>query len=467
MKMHYYHKISKIIVLCLLVVPTGILLCLIWICVASSGEREVMINEVCSNNFTVARDANDKYSDYVELYNPGEKEVSLEGYYLSDDEEKLQKYSLDTVSIPANGYYVVWLDGEFRIASGGEEVFLSRTQDEKLVDYVNVPALAYNTSYGRVADGEERWESMTATTGRTNAEAKLLPDVQLRAPVFSAESGFYAEGFDLKLTAALGEDIYYTLDGSEPSCDSIPYDGGITITDASQNENIYAARTDLSPTKAYTPDFLVDKATVVRAISYNERNGSISDIATKVYFVGYEQKSEYENFPILSLIADPEDLFDPEIGIYANGVKLEEYKQKGGWKNGELLDAFTDAEGNEHMLYMASNAFNDGKEWEREAVITYFDNDHEYCFSQKVGIQTAGQSTRGTPQKSFSIYGRDIYDDTVTIPYEFFKDMSYSSIKLRNGGNENDTVKIKDAFWRSWQPIEIFRFKGRNRVWYF
>lgn len=438
----------------LLAAVTGLLLFMVYELQSSEVAGGVVLNEICSNNFTLARDETGKYSDYIELYNSGSDEVRLEGLYLSDDKNQLRKYPLEAISIPPAGYSVIWLDGQsdadggregFKISRLGEEIFLS-DEEGNIIDSVAVPELPYNTCYGRVTDAGADWRIMTATGGSSNEEAEILSAVELEEPVFSMESGFYEKPFELSITAAADEVVYYTLDGSAPTPGAMQYQGSLEIGDASEQENIYASRTDLSPTRSYVPSFKVDKATIVRAVSYNREKDVISKIVTKVYFVGYDQKAEYDDLPVISLVTNADNLFDPERGIYANGQAFEEYKADGGLQDGELLDSFVDEEGEQRFLYTASNAFNDGKEWEREAAFTYFDENHQYCFEQNVGIQVAGQSTRATPKKSFSIYGRSIYDENAIFPCEFFPDTSYSSIKLRNGGNNNDSAVITDAF---------------------
>ena len=148
---------------------------------------------------------------------------------------------------------------------------------------------------------------MEPTSGTSNTGALVLSAQELKEPQFSAESGFYEGKFFLKIQAGVGEEIYYTLDGSKPTPESMKYTGKIEIDNCTEQENIYAARKDLSPTRDYTPEFKVDKATVVRAISYNEALNKISDVVTKVYFIGYENQKEYEGFPIICLAADSED----------------------------------------------------------------------------------------------------------------------------------------------------------------
>ena len=432
----------------LLVILTALLLCIIGRTVPYSVPKQVVLNEVCSSNFTLIRDENGAYSDYVELYNAGSEEISLTGCYLSDDAESLWKYPLDSITLSPGAYYVVWLDGTddpesgrvgFGISKSGEEIFLSSQETGEIMDSVKVPALVYNTSDGRVRDGEDSWSKMTATAGSSNEEAQILPSVELENPVFSVESGFYEEPFSLEISAGEGEVVYYTLDGSNPSTDSAVYREPILIEDVSPRENVYAARTDLAPTRDYTPPFPVDKAMIVRAVSYCEQDNTMSEIVSGVYFVGYEEKELYDGLSVLSIVTDPDNLFDYDYGIYGNGAAMDEYREH-GMQDGELLESYTDEDGNVHYRYMASNAFHDGKEWEREASVTYFDEEHMFCFTQNVGIRIAGQSTRSSPKKSLNLYGRTIYDEKALFPLEFFPGTVYSNVKLRVAED------IRDAF---------------------
>lgn len=436
----------------LLTVVTGICILLLAFGYAAQAQDGVVINEVCSSNFSAVRDDRGEYPDYVELYNPSLVEVSLEGLFLSDDPADPTGYPL-TGSVPAGGYRMIWLgaSGEegaaFGLSRKGDALYLSDGSG-RFLDSQSIPALPFNMAWGRVKDGGEEWALMTPTAGISNQDAKKkgLPQRTLEEPVFSAESGFYGEPFELTLAAKENEIIYYTLDGSEPTTDSIRYEGPISIEDACRRENLYAARTDLSPTNGYTPPDQVDKATVVRAVSCSLTEHAVSNIATKVYFVGFETKPEYDGYPILSLVSGPSNLFDEETGIYGNGAALEAYKEAGGLQNGELLSAFSDENGEMHYLYTATNAVRTGREWEREASVSWFDEDHTYCFEQDVGMRIAGQSTRAASQKSFTLFSREIYDENAEFPYQFFPGQTYSTIKVRNGGSDNAGSKIMDAF---------------------
>lgn len=413
------------------------------------GEGHVVINEICSNNFAAQNDGNEGYPDCIELYNPGEETVSMDGCFLTDDEKELNKYSLEGISVPAGGYAIVWLPKEsgLRISRNGDKIFLADAVKGIFLDQIVVPSLSYDTSYGRVQDGKGNWSVMSTTLGSSNEGAEILAATALEKPIFEYTGGFYEEAFALRLFSPNGEKIYYTLDGSEPTGDSSLYEGALWIEDNTKEENRYAGREDLTPTGDYVPDFPVDKAVVVRAVCYNAAADQISDIVTETFFVGYGQKEEYEKMAVMSLVVSPEDLFDAETGIYANGIKYEEYLANGGMQDGEILNSYTDADGRVWYRYMASNAFFTGKEWEKRASVSYFDEKHVCRFTQDAGIRIAGNSTRGFPQKSFNLFARDIYGGNEMLPYAFFEDgILFSSIKMRNGGGNAGGIKFLDAF---------------------
>lgn len=423
------------------------------LCYSAEASNHIVINEICSNNFSVICDDNGNYSDYVELYNPAKVPVSLSGFSLSDNKNELDKCSLESMIIPAKGYMIIWLDGadndmvghaSFKISQYGESIYLANKAGE-IIDFVEIPELTYNTVFARSEDGDEKWERQAPTAGCSNDSAQEILTIALKEPEFSAESGFYQNKFTLEMKAKKGEVIYYTLDGSDPTIHSLQYENPIVIDDASLQENVYSARSDLTAKMEYIPEFYVDKATVVRAIAYSPQDNTISKATTAIYFVGFDKKHEYDGYAILSLVTDPDNLFDDQIGIYGNGKALKDYIAEAGTVNGEIPEGYTDKEGNQHYMYMSTNAYNVGREWEREAYVTYFDNDHDRQMEQSVGIRISGESTRNAAQKSFNLFARSIYGNDL-LQYNFFDDREYSSVKLRNGGSNHQGSKIYDAF---------------------
>ena len=155
------------------------------------GKEHVVINEICSNNFAAQSDGSEGYPDCIELYNPGEEAVSMDGCFLTDDRKVSDKFSLEGISIPAGGYAAVWLpkESELRISKDGDQIFLADAERGVFLDQIVVPSLSYDTSYGRVQDGKDKWSVMGTTLGRSNEGAEILPAKALGASVIFARRG--------------------------------------------------------------------------------------------------------------------------------------------------------------------------------------------------------------------------------------------------------------------------------------
>ncbi|MFC1641623.1 lamin tail domain-containing protein [Myxococcota bacterium] len=129
----------------------------------------VFINEVGARN-TVAQDNYEDTPDWIELYNAGKRDVSLAGYYISDNGDNLLKAELSPEAVvPAGGVLVLWgrvdsaeetdpLHLPFGLSGDGEGVWLSDPQG-RLLDHVEFGAGEQDHSYGRYPDGtgEFRW----------------------------------------------------------------------------------------------------------------------------------------------------------------------------------------------------------------------------------------------------------------------------------------------------------------------
>ena len=97
----------------------------------------------------------------------------------------------------------------------------------------------------------------------------------------------------------------------------------------------------------------VDKADVIRAVAVDGQ-GNRSAVSTAIYFIGYQDKAEfYRNYKVISLTEDPDDLFDPERGIYIQGNAFDE------WLHSDAYDPSLDE------WLIPGNYLNRGREWER------------------------------------------------------------------------------------------------------
>ncbi len=274
-----------------------------------------------------------------------------------------------------------------------------------------------------------------------------------RQVVFSRESGFYDEPFELKLRAGGGQ-IYYTLDGSEPDEDSIPYTGPIYIDDASEHENVYSMRTDVSvgfreemlrmfDIGYHPPEEKLDKCTVVRAAVILP-DGTRGPVYTASYFVGFGDKAGYEGMNVLSVVTDPDNLFDYEKGIYVTGKVFDDYVEQ---VHGNL---------DFRWYFWPANYNQRGKEWERPVSLQFFDTEKKLFLSKEAGVRIQGGAGRSQLPKSLNFYARTEYDGTTSFgPSLFGTGYRPQRVTLFGGGNDNET-KLEDYIVATFSPHRDF-----------
>ena len=372
-------------------------------------EQIIFINEVRSWDCAATRDG--YYgSDYIELYNASNEDVSLNGWYISDDVQDLKKYHLYDATIGAHGFTLLYANEKqdsgtslnFKLNPAGEKIFLSDAQGN-LVDSVYVPKQEFGTVYARVTDGAEEWCVKEETTDFSNNDAKILAVKNLEAPVFSHESGFYKEAFTLELEAGENETIYYTLDGSKPTTESFVYEGGIYIENISEQPNVCnSVRKVVQEWLDYEPnDYPVDKAVIVRAVAMDENNCT-SEVVTNTYFVDEEK---YQEKNVLSIVADYDDLFGSK-GIFVTGDEYDAYYLSNG-----------------NTEWAAPNFLQSGRKWEIPGNVQMLTVGEE-TLNQKVGIRTQGASTRLNPRKRMSIFSREEYSGN-----QYFEGLTFDGKK--------------------------------------
>ena len=78
------------------------------------APAQVLVNEFMASNTRSVPDITDfeDYPDWIELHNPDVSEVSLDGYFLSDDPGEPFKWPIPAgATIPAGGYLLFMADG--------------------------------------------------------------------------------------------------------------------------------------------------------------------------------------------------------------------------------------------------------------------------------------------------------------------------------------------------------------------
>lgn len=137
---------------------------------AGESDIDLLINEVMN------APADGQY-DFIELYNPTDKEIDLSGLALQDDKGKEEQYIIPsgTKIAPKSVIAFIQNDGTntngsftFGISSKGDKITLVDTQGN-IIDTVEVPAAEKGTSYGRTPDGSDSWTvSTTPSAGKSN-----------------------------------------------------------------------------------------------------------------------------------------------------------------------------------------------------------------------------------------------------------------------------------------------------------
>jgi hypothetical protein len=256
----------------------------------SSKVWDVIINEVMARNESFLADANGNYHDWIELKNNTDQDINLKGYSLSKGPGQDTKFVFSDYDLPAHGFAVFFADAEvdiagtsnyvpFSISASGETLYLCDLACEELQIF-ETGFLGKNASSGLSENGERVFFEKP-TPEETNSTDYVR---RYAAPVeFSLIGGEFSSGQLLRLTAAEGAEIYFTLDGSLPT----------------SSDNLY-----VNP-------IVLDSSKTVRAIAIAD--GQLpSVVTTHTYIVGVEH-----DLPIMALSTEPEDLFG-RVGIYSN-----------------------------------------------------------------------------------------------------------------------------------------------------
>ncbi len=343
----------------------------------------VVINEIMAANDSTLADEDGDYSDWIELFNGDSFTVNLTGYTITDDLAQPGKWVLPNISIAPGEFLLIWCSGKnkttpqlhtsFKLSREGEFIGLF-SPTGLVVDTISFGEMEGDISLGRLPDGANSWVLFTnPTPGVSNGSEISEPVVVLPEAVPIA--GFYSGAQLVALSCATeGAIIYYTLDSSDPDTTDILYQNPIQI----------------------------EATTILRARAY--RDGmQPSKIMTCSYFIN--EPMSVGLLPVLSLVTDPPNLWDPQIGIYENATER-------------------------------------GDEWERPVSMEYFLKGGKFEIQVNAGIRIHGGASRKKSQKhSFRLYFRSKYGpaklDYPIIPGSRLK--SFDEFILRAGYNDSWT----------------------------
>lgn len=239
--------------------------------------------------------------------------------------------------------------------------------------------------------------------------------IQGDAVKFSMESGYYAETIEISLRKDMefpwSAEIYYTLDGNNPTQESLKYEHAIELGEDG----------DL---KVYP----------LKAVVYYD--GNYSKVYERTYIIGKELSYDMD---IVSITSDSINLYDYETGILVPGKTYDDNANIGG-------------EG-----FIQGNYSQRSEEWIRDAHMALFDSDGGLKEERKVGLSVSGGTSASNDVKSLKIYANhtnDISNDKLIVEFEDCTNLiareysfveEYSSIRLRAGSQDMTNGNIRSA----------------------
>lgn len=402
---------------------------------AAGPPPSIAINEIVSSNANGLQDEDGDHPDWIELHNYGEQPIALLGWGLTDNTGSPFKWTFPDVSLPPGDFLVVFasnknrtvstLHTNFAISAGGEAITL--TSPEGLtVNLAPATAIASDVSLGRQPDGVGPWLFFAEPTpGTSNTTAGNPP---AGAVSFSVEGGLHAEAFALELSTEGGANIHYTLDGSTPTSQSPVYTAPLSIESRDGEANVFSEIPSSPPEGWNTPAGEVFKATVVRAAAILP-GFPTGPVATHTYLVDADIADRY-GLPVVSVVADPDDLWGYENGIYVPGKIYD--------------DAF---DPDRTWTARPANYRESGDASERAAHLEVFETDGSTPIRQGIGLRIHGNLTRAFRLKSLRLYARSEYGAS-TLDHPFFGDGAPASFKrliLRNAGQDISGTFFRDA----------------------
>ena len=403
-----------------------------------ADPSKLLINEIQVGNIDQYIDYSYNYGAWIEIYNPTSLNISLDGLYITDNEEEPQKFLLPagTGVVKAGGFKVIYFDHNsadgtfgdtaykqvrFKLDNDGGTIYLFDSSSNLLTS-ADYPECTTRCSWARTQDGGEEWSLTGEPSPAASNNNSDFAEFRLEAPYIDTDSRLFTNPFTIHVNIPSGATLRYTKDGTTPSATN-----GMTSVNGIFN---------------------ISETTVLRFGLFQQ--GMLpSPVVTRSYI--YRDHDYY--LPVISIATNPDNLYDNTIGVYVDGT------------NG--------VSGRNH------GASNINMDWERPVNFEYITPDGEMAVNQEAEFDIAGGWSRHYAPSSFKIKGTNRYEGKKAIDYyPFFQYHPYNKfrqIMIRNGGNDNNSqahgrvrdaitqqVLISNGFYcdcQDYQPVHVF-FNG-------
>ena len=365
----------------------------------TATSSSLFINEIMASNVDEYISPAFNFDGWVELYNPTDRAVELNGLLVSDPMNGEGPWRMPQTMgvIPAKGYRLVWFDSNdinpnnapFKLdVDGGKIVFSDENGNE--IASQEYPAALERVSYARATDMTGEWGyTGTPTPDASNNGITHLTQ-QLDAPVVDQPSQLFKGSLTFNVTIPSGCTLRYTTDGTLPTLKN-----GQTSTNG--------------------------RFTISSTSNYRFRLFASNQLPSRVTTRSYILRNLDYYLPVVSVISDPDFIYSSEIGVFEKGPN-------GRPGNGQ------------------SDKCNWNMNWERPVNFSFLDANGEMMLNQDVNLEMCGGWSRAWTPHSFKLKGDKEMGGNKNLPYNFFEQKPYirnRTLQIRNGGNDN-SARFKD-----------------------
>jgi len=385
---------------------------------------QVYITEVMASNDVTTLDENGTAVDYIELYNASAETVDLSFYGLSDSLKRPRRWQFPAgTTIEPGEYKIIYCDGtnlssntelhtNFSMTRAGGETATFCDPNGKVLDRLPLSLIPTDHSYGRTDGYSGFYYYDQPTPGAANGTGYYG---YASNPSFSHPGGEYKGTLTLTVDVPKDTQVYYTLDGTVPT----------------QQSDLYVPGSEFS----------ISSTAVIRIRAF-DTSGRLqpSEIITQTYLMNL-----YHSFPIVSVVTDPDNLWNPELGMLTVGEDVD--KSKGiPFKN---------------TVYRANKESKE-KIGIKPGHVEMYSKDGVQLINQDMEFGLQGQYSLDMPQKTFKVkakakYGAKYFDAALFPDREF---VQYRSFVLRNSGNDCVWTRLNDGL----QGRLIDRFNEQAEV---
>jgi len=385
-----------------------------------------VLNEFLASNDSDFADKDGNFADWIEIYNPNAFSIALDGSHLTSDSANLTEWTFPAgTNLNGNSYLIIFASGasrglpelrtNFKIsASGGYLALIAPDGSTVINEFVNYPSQRTDISYGPAG------YFSPPTPGETNGVASggFVDDTS-----FDVDRGFYDTSFSVNIvTTTPGATVVYTTDGTEPTLSNgtASLDGASVFINSTTVLRTAAFKAGLTPTNVDTQTYLFTSDII-------QQSNMDPDVVNDPAYSG-EIASALQSVRTLSIVTNPDNLYDNSIGILAN---------TGGR----------------------------GLSWERPVSIEFIDpSDPTASLQTNAGLRMHGNGSRGSPKNSLRLLFRADYGSKkLNYPLfgEDFVAQKFNTIVLRAQGanswtssrseDRKSTTFLQDSFAKDTQ----------------